>query len=543
MRLKQEIQARLVISAATTLALCLFATDRQVFAFEQQPPAVAAPVVPTPAQVPAPPTGPEIQLTADEAVRLALENNLGIKSDRLSPDIAALNVAQARAAFTPALFSTTSTRSATAPPDFLASGGASTATTSERVFTSVGVQQATSWFGARYSVGLDASKSTVNYTSSFNPRLDSNLTLQLTQPLLRNFMIDAQRQQVMVAKKNEEIADLDLRQQITVTERGVRSAYYALLGAMGQLDVARQSLELSQTSLRQNRRRVEVGAMAEIDILQTEAEVAQREEAVIVAEANIKSLEDALRAVILNPQQPDFWSVRLVPTEQPTIAAQPINVEAAITNAIAIRTDLAQARKRYETSGINLDYARNQRLPDVNLVANYNTIGVAGTQFNFGDGFPPRELGRIERSFQDALSDVFGNDFKTWSLLLQVNYPIGTSQAEALVASTRLQREQEQNGLRELEISIAAQVREAGRRVNTSLQRVQSTERARTFAERRLEAEEKRQTAGLGTTFEVIQAQRDLSSIRQQEQRAIIDYNLALVDFQAVQQAPLGGGR
>jgi len=230
-----------------------------------------------------------------------------------------------------------------------------------------------------------------------------------------------------------------------------------------------------------------------------------------------------------------------VPTEQPTIAAQPVNVEAAISNAIAIRTDLAQARKRYEASGINLDYARNQRLPDVNLVANYNTIGVAGTQFNFGDGFPPRELGRVERSFQDALSDVFGNDFKTWSLLLQVNYPIGTSEAEALVASTRLQREQEQNGLRELEISIAAQVREAGRRVSTSLQRVQSTERARTFAERRLEAEEKRQTAGLGTTFEVIQAQRDLSSIRQQEQRAIIDYNLALVDFQAVQQAPLGG--
>ena len=543
MRLKQEIQARLVISAATTLALCLFATDRQVFAFEQQQPPVAAPVVRPPAQMPTAPTGPEIQLTADEAVKMALENNLGIKSDRLSPEISSLNVAQARAAFTPALFSTTQTRSATSPPDFLASGGTSTTTTSERLFTSVGVQQSVPWFGTRYSVGLDASKSTVNYTSSFNPRLDSNLNLQLTQPLLRNFTIDAQRQQVLVAKKNEEIADLDLRQQITATERGVRSAYYALLGAMGQLDVARQSLELSQTSLRQNRRRVEVGAMAEIDILQTEAEVAQREESVIVAEANIKSLEDALRTLILNPQQSDFWSVRLVPTEQPTIAAQPVNVDAAVSNAIAIRTDLAQARKRYEASGITLDFARNQRLPDVNLVANYNTIGVAGTQFEFGDGFPPRELGRIERSFQDALSDVFGNNFKTWSLQLQVNYPIGTSQAEALVASTRLQREQEQNALRELEINIAAQVREAGRRVSTSLQRVQSTERARTFAERRLEAEEKRQTAGLGTTFEVIQAQRDLSSIRQQEQRAIIDYNLALVDFQAVQQSPLGGGR
>jgi outer membrane protein TolC len=189
-----------------------------------------------------------------------------------------------------------------------------------------------------------------------------------------------------------------------------------------------------------------------------------------------------------------------------------------------------------------LDYARNQRLPDVNLVASYNTIGVAGTQIRFGSGFPPEELGRTERSFQDALSDVFGNDFKTWSVQLQVNYPIGASQAEAQVASTRIQREQEQNTLRELEIGIAAQVRDAGRRVSTSLQRVQSTQRARDFAQRRLEAEEKRVTVGLGTTFQLLQAQRDLSSIRQQEQRAIIDYNRALVDFQAVQIAPLGGG-
>lgn len=541
MRLKQEIPARLAFGVATTLALCLFASDRQVFAFEQPQPPVAAPVVQTPTPAPAPPTGPEIRLTADEAVRMALENNLGVRSDRLAPQISNLNVAQARAAFTPGLFSTTSTRSSTSPPDFLASGGTSTTTTSERMFSSVGVAQSLPWGGGRYSLGLDASKATVNFTSSFNPRLDSNLNASFIQPLLRNFRIDAPRQQVLIAKKNEEIADLELRQQLAATERVVRNAYYDLVGAIGQLEVARQSLELSQTSLRQNQRRVEVGAMAQIDILEAQAEVAQREEAVIINEADIKRLEDILRTLIMNPQQPDFWTARLVPTDRPSLAPQAVDVEAAMTNALTNRTDLAQARKRFEASQITLDFARNQRLPDVNLVANYNTIGVAGTQFEFGGGFPPVELGRSERSFQDALSDVFGNSFKTWSVQLQVNYPIGTSQAEAQVASTRIQREQEQNTLRELEIGIAAQVREAGRRVSTSLQRVQSTERARQFAERRLEAEEKRVTVGLGTTFQLLQAQRDLSNIRQQEQRAIIDYNRAIVDFQAVQQTPLIG--
>jgi len=540
MRLNQEISARLACGTAAALALCLFASGRQVFAFEQQqPPPVAAPVAQPPA--PAVPSGPEIQLTADEAVRMALENNLGVRSQRLEPQISNLNVAQARAAFAPNLTSTTSTRSSTSPPDFLASGGTSTTTTSESMSTSVGVSQNVRWGGGRYTFGLDASRREVNFTSSFNPQLNSNLNASYVQPLLRNFRIDGARQQLMVARKNEEIADLQLRQQLTATERIVRNAYYDLILAIGRLEVARQSLDLARQSLQQNERRVEVGAMAQIDILEAQAEVARVEESVIIAEAGIKNGEDNLRTLIMNPQQPDFWTVRLVPTERPTLTPQPFDVDAAVQNALAGRTDLAQARKRFETSQITLDYARNQRLPDVNLIANYNTVGVAGTQFQFGGGFPPVIESQSQRSFADAIRDVFGNDFKTWSVQLQINYPIGTSQAEAQVASTRLQREQEQNTLRELEVGIIAQVRDAGRQVSTSLQRVQSTQRAREFAERFLEAEQKRLTVGLSTTFQVFQAQRNLANVRQQELSAIIDYNRSLVNFQAVQQAPLVG--
>ena len=153
----------------------------------------------------------------------------------------------------------------------------------------------------------------------------------------------------MVAKKNEEIADVDLRQRITGTERTVRVAYYALVGAIERLEVARESLELSQRSLRQNERRVEVGAMAPIDILEAQAEVAQREEAVIVNEADIKRLEDALRTLILNPQQPDFWTARLVPTERPEprrprrLTSKPRSAMRSVS-----RTDIAVARKRLE---------------------------------------------------------------------------------------------------------------------------------------------------------------------------------------------------
>ena len=533
MRLKLEISAYLGVFLVTGL----FVSGRPLFASEQQQPPQQMPPAAT-VQPPAQPTGPQLLLTADEAVRLALENNLGIRAEKLGPQIGTYGVAQARAVYNPSLFSTSTKRDSTQPPDFLASGGIPIRTTSARFQTNVGLQQNVPWGGGNYSVALDASRLTTSSISSFNPQLGSNLNAQYTQPLLRDFKIDSFRQQVLVAEKNEEIANLQLRQQLTSTERVVRSAYYDLVGSIGQLEVARRSLELSRESLRQNNRRVEVGTMARIDIIEAQAEVARVEESVIVAEAQIKTFEDILRTLILNPSQPDFWTVSLVPSEKPMLTAQTLDVDEAVKTALASRTDLAELRQRVEITDVGIDFAKNQKLPAIDLLANYNTVGVAGTQFLYEGGFPPIELGRTERSFSEALRDVFGQQFKTWSVQLQISYPIGTSPASAALASSRLQREQQLTNIHELEVQIAAQIRDAGRQVTTSLQRVESTRKAREFAQIRLEAEEKRVTAGLATTFQLLQAQRDLSNSALQENRAIIDYNRALVNFRALQTSP-----
>jgi outer membrane protein len=531
MRLKLRISACISL----TLMACLFVSGRPMFASEQQqaPPPTAA-TAPQPSQ----PTGPQLLLSADEAVRLALENNLELRAEKFGPQIGTYGVAQARAVFNPSLFSTSTKRESTSPPDFLTSGGVATSTTSDRIQTNLGVQQNVPWGGGNYSVSLDASRLSTSSISSFNPQLGSNLSAQYVQPLLRDFKIDSFRQQVLLAQKNEGIAGLQLRQQITSTERAVRSAYYDLVGAIGQLEVARRSLELSRESLRQNERRVEVGTMARIDIIEAQAEVARVEESVILAEAQIRTFEDNLRTLILNPSQPDFWTVNLIPSEKPVLTAQTLDVDGAVKNALANRTDLAELRERVEMTDIGIDFARNQKLPAVDLVANYNTVGVAGTQFEYGSGFPPPVLSQSQRSFGDALRDVFGNQFKTWSVQLQISYPIGTSPASAALAANRLQREQQLTNLRELEVQVAAQIRDAGRQVTTSLQRVEATRKAREFAQIRLEAEEKRVTAGLATTFQLLQAQRDLSNSALQENRAIIDYNRALVNFRALQTAP-----
>jgi outer membrane protein TolC len=488
-----------------------------------------------------------LKITPDEAVRMALENNLGVQADRLGPQIQTYAVAEARAAYGLNLTSTTTTRSATQPPtDFLTTGADNSILSSDSFRTGAGIQQLVPWGGGRYTVGIDASRLTTNNpTNPFNPQLDSSLAATYTQPLLRNFRIDGARQNLLQSQKNQEIADVQLRQTLTQTSRTVRNAYFNLINAIGQLQVAQKSLELAQTSLRNNQKKVELGTIAPIDIVQAEAEVARTEEQVIVAEGQIQTAEDTLRVLVMNPSQPDFWTTKLEPAEQPTLAPQPLNVDAAIANALANRTDLLQTRKQLEQTDISMKYLRNQKLPSLDVTGNYNVQGVAGTQYQFdrnSASFPPPILGQSQRSFGDSLADVFANDFKTWSVVLNLTYPIGTSAAEAGLAQAQLQRNQQTTNLRDLETVIVAQVRDAARQVTTALKRVETTQKARQLAEQNLQGYEKRLAVGLSDTFLVIQAQRDLTGQLNNELAAIIAYNRALINFEAVQVVPPGGG-
>jgi outer membrane protein TolC len=537
MRFKQEIMGSFRV-AALAAAIGVFGFARGVSAFEQggtapqQQPAQTAPAGAS--------TGPQLQITSDEAVRMALENNLGIQAARLSPEAQALDVAATRATYAPILFTNATKNSNSNPPSNFLSGNEFI--TNEGMRTNAGVAQQIRWGGGRYQASIDGSRNTTSDpTDPFNPRLASNFNFNFTQPLLRNFTIDATRQQLLVGEKQKEIVDVQLQQQIAQTTRRVRSAYFDLVGAYGQLTVARRTLELAQQSLRDNEQRVKVGTLPPIDIIEAQAEVSRNEEGVIIAEARIKTLEDALRTLIMNPAQADFWTATIAPAEQPVLTPQAVDVEAAVANALANRTDLVQARKQLEQTDINLKFARNQRLPNVDAVVNYGLAGVAGTRTLYeydATGLPTR-VGVAERSFSDALRDIFGNDFKTWSVQLQVSYPIGQSQWEATLAQTRIQRQQDVTQIRQLEMQVATAVRDAARQVDTSLKRVEATRKAREFAERNLDAEQKRMTVGLSTTFQLLQAQRRLSEQSLAELTAVIDYNRALVNLQAVQTVPL----
>jgi outer membrane protein len=485
---------------------------------------------------------PVIRLTVEDAVHMALEANLGLQAERLAPLIQDAQVAQARAVWTPTLLTQVSRADNASPPDSFLAGAAPTITDLS-VATVTGLSQQLPWYGGRYDVRWSASRGETTAFTSFNPRLRSQLLVQFTQPLVRDFRIDGGRRQVWTSENLRAIADLGLRQTLVATTRSVRHAYWDLVSAIAAHRVAQQSLDLAREALRNNRTRVEVGTMAPIDIVEAEAEVARNEEAVIVAEQNIRRAQDALRTLILSPDRADFWTVAFDPVEQPELRAQPVDVEAAVRRALDERTDILAAKKALDNTRLSESFYRNQRLPNVDLNLTYTAVGLGGTEFKFdySGGFPPPIVGQARRGFGSVLSDVLTSDYASWSIALVVGYPLGTSAADAALAAARLQHTQQETHLRNLELTVAASVRDVARQVETNRKRVEVTQKARELAERRLEAEQKKFSVGMSDTFRVLQAQRDLAVARNAELRAIIDYNKSLVDFETVQQAPLGG--
>ncbi len=487
------------------------------------------------------------RLSIDEAVKLALEQNLGIRIQRIDPQIQDVGIAQARAFWAPNLTTAVQRQSQTQQTTSAFSGSGSSIVNGN-VFSQIGLNQTLPW-GGNYSATWNSShNSTTSLSTTFNPELRSNLNLQFSQPLLRNFEIDQIRQQVANSKKTRELSDIQLEGVITQTLRNVRNAYWDLSYAINNVKTQQESLALSQQSLKDNQKRVEIGTMAPIDIVQAQAEVASNEERVIVAEAQIKAAQDNLRALILDPATPDFWTVAFEPTDVPAFAAQAIDVDAAVRTALEKRSDLRSAKNSLEQSDINIRYYRNQIKPDVNANVQYIASASGGVQLS-----PVTDLAAIisgsatrtvvaDRGFGTVLGDVFQNTYPNWIVGVSIGYPLGANVAHANLARVKLQYEQAQTQLKNLELQVATQVRSVGRNVQTNQQRVASARASRELQEKKLEAEEKKMAAGMGQTFFVFQAQRDLALARTAEIQAISDYNKSLVDFEAVQQVPLGGG-
>lgn len=480
---------------------------------------------------------PTLQLSLEEAVRRALENNLDIAVERFNPEASALRIKEVEGgAFDTSLTATLRTSSATTGQTSAFSGGRKVETDTNLWNFGVG-QYVKS--GATLGLTFNNNKQdTNNAFSSLNPSFGSTLTASLSQPLLRNFKVDSTRNSIRVTKRNKEISDIQFRQLVTFTVATVKKQYYDLIAAVDNLDAQRKSLALAQKLLEENRIKVRVGTMAPLDVVQAESEVASREEGVITAEQAIREAEDALKRAIFPRNDEQIWNLQVVPTDRAAFEAVKVDVDAAVRKALDGRTDLVVARKQIETIENNAQLARNQMLPAVNLNASYGGSGIGGTQLT-RDGLGGPVISEVPGGYGDALSTI--SDFPTWSVGVTIAYPLFNKAAKAQDARARLALDQARTSLARLEMAIASEVRSAARSVETNLKRVASTRAAKVLQQQRLDAEEKKFAAGMSTNFLVTQAQRDLSVAEVAELKAIADYRKSVVDFERIQEAGSGG--
>jgi outer membrane protein len=304
--------------------------------------AQAAPQVPVPVPpvtVPNDPR-PRLSLTLDDAVKRALDQNLDIAVQKINQQTYDVTLASLRSVYSPTLSSLVSTQTQKTASNSTISGASQTGATisASTVQFNGSLQQQVPWHGGSFSAQLNNTRqTTTSLNALFNPSYTPNWSATYTQPLLRNFSIDSNRQQILVTKINQEISNLQLQQTITNTLANVRNAYWDYVFAVQSVEVARQSLSLAEELLKNNQAKVEIGTMAPIDVVQAQAQAAAQRGTLVTAEGTMRTAEIALKRLIVSGTTDPLWTSAIDPVDRPDFRPETVDLVSATQRALSWR--------------------------------------------------------------------------------------------------------------------------------------------------------------------------------------------------------------
>jgi outer membrane protein len=504
-----------------------------------------APAVPPPGNAPAEAAGPApYVLSLQDASKAALENNLDILVRAYDPLRGEALAILAESILDPRLAGTATSSSTQRPSP---SAFVKSSKTHDYVASFIDPVLT----GGSYQIDLEAFDNVAQ--TSFSPaptiEFDTSWKVSVTQPLLRNFGPKATKTLIVIARNTLGIDQSLFRQTVIDTLSAAEKAYWDLNFTLMNLKTSQAALQLAQDFLEQNRIKVRVGTLAPIEITQADAQVADREEAVIIAENLVKTAEDALRRVMNVPKDSDVWSRPLQPSEPLPLVEQSPDMEASVASALAHRPDLEQARLDLKSKEVDLAYRKNLRRWGLDLNAEYGKIGIAqdvpeiiqgcnlfepDTGFCLEPTFTP--TGRIleHGSYGDSQDDLQRGANLDWRVSLTLGIPIGNRQAIANYANSEYALLQSQKLLESAELAARVQVRDAVRAVQTTLKRVKAAQVNVRLQKEKLAAEQKKFENGMSTSFQVLQFQTDLFTSESRENLAMVDYNKAQVELDRV---------
>lgn len=513
---------------ATMAGLAVLATATAPAAAAEPKIVVGATVAAAPAPPDLPVIDGKVELTLDQALELALERELGLRVQRYDRTQNWFGILQIKGIYDLNVNGTVSTLDNTS-----AQVSRLQASSFKQQTWNLGLTQLVAPANGRARLDFDNSRSESDVVfNALNPSFDSSLRLGYTQPLLRNFGRNPGTRALRVARANDKSTASEFERQVNATIQNVDFAYWNLVAAREQLYVSQESLTLAQELHSRNKIQVDVGTLAPLELVQSEAAIATREEDIIRAEAAVGDAADQLRQLLDLPPG-DVWSAEIVPTTKPEIERITIDVDQAIETALASRPEIRTQLGQLERLAIDAVFFHDQLKPTLDLDLGYRLNGTGGTLAR--DPITGEPLPRpIKGGYSDALDQIRQRDFDGWSATLTLGIPIQNRAAKAGDIIAKLDLERGQVTLDQIKLQVTTQVRTAARAVITAAKQIDAARISVKFQERNLDAEKKRYENGMSTSFRINQVQDELTQARSREVTAVVNYRTSLANFYGV---------
>ena len=496
----------------------------------------------------------QLELSLQNAIELALENNINITVQRYYPWIADTDLLRTEggagsrgvgntstpgsfaaipaASFDPAIISTVNVNSSRFPVNNPLIAGVGTAVGGPQsvfIHTTVADVQYTQAFhtGTAIALGFSSTRSsTTSPAQLFSPSVQTAATFSFSQQLLNGFGRLPNQRFIRIARLAKNSSDFGFVQSVMGNITQVQNLYWELVFARGDVEVRKRSVELAERLVNDNRMQVEIGTLAPIEIVRAEAQLASAQQALIAAETLQLQQQASLKSVITrNLLDPAVRDVEIVPTDSaklpPLVEILPL--ADAVREALEKRPDLQQTRLNLCADDINVRATRNALLPTFTLSGFVSSLGLSGN--TRGDSV-------TQSGFGDAVGTAFSGDFPQYQMQFSVNIPLRNRAAQADHARAMLVERQDQARLQQFENNVVVDVHNAQIALQQARAAVTAAQKTRELQEQTLAAEETKLQLGASTIFLVVQAQRDLSTAASGEVRALVDLVKARVDFE-----------
>ena len=521
-----------------------------------------------------------LTLSLNDAIRKVLLNNNDIEVARDDVRFAEQQLRSLQGVYEPIFSVTPQIIQNITPQQSSLGGSGSTGKTKTTIFNlSPSITKSFEKGGGTYTLSFANSHTNTNNSFSLiNPFYSSNLSLTVTQPLMRNRSIDSNRHLIRIQKKRLEQTDSDFRQRTIQIISEVQAAYWNLVFALRNQQNQLDSLNLARQNMRNIEAQIAAGAKAPLDRAQVQTDIATRETNLFVATQNVSVAENSLKQLMLrDPNMPE-WTAQITPTDQPAFDLSPVDLKSSLDEAHKNRPELRRLNLQKDINAVDLQYFKNQTLPQMDIQSTLATTGLAGTALGLPAGtqvplisgssttsssafllsqiqdiqrragFPVATVPNVATSgaptnliggYGQDLRNLFSFSTRNVTVGVAISFPIHNKTAEANLAGARIQREQLDASYRSQDQAIEMDVRNAAQAVDTAQKRVIASRLARESAEQQLTGEQKLYEVGRSTTFLLLQRQNELTAARTNELQAQTDYNKALADLQRATAATL----